>query len=379
MELKFKQGIVQAPPGFVGVLGADVRLQVWPGGVHLILNVCNGPYTFLFNETKNEVAWFNVPSVCWLYWDFNVRTGQVTYDCTEVSPSYGPTVPSTPVDDQHWFDTSDQKMKVWVASRQQWVHVLRVFAAHRNGSNLSPVTGSSSFIGSQVGLSNLASYMSGFLAYGDDGTAIRKGNGSFFTTTDVVATNISSSSSVRFDSIVTNAIAAEPITQFTVCVLFGMGQLRPAFTATLNEVYTIVERDVDTGDIVTVSIGGLVFNPNWNWSANAVGQLLTIHDGALTTTSGGPPVARVINAHTVEFLSPSISTPTTSSPQQSYTHFQPTPSTTWTIFHQLNKYPSTVIIDSSTNQRILGSESFPSLTTAVITFTRPISGVATLT
>lgn len=60
-----------------------------------------------------------------------------------------------------------------------------------------------------------------------------------------------------------------------------------------------------------------------------------------------------------------------------YLHTQSTPSTTWTINHNLNRYPSVSTIDSSGNL-MYGAVQYTSLNTVVITFGAAISGTASL-
>lgn len=60
-----------------------------------------------------------------------------------------------------------------------------------------------------------------------------------------------------------------------------------------------------------------------------------------------------------------------------YVYNQAMPSDTWSITHNLGKYPSVTIIDSSGNE-VIGGVNFPSINNVILTFSVPFSGKATL-
>lgn len=76
----------------------------------------------------------------------------------------------------------------------------------------------------------------------------------------------------------------------------------------------------------------------------------------------------VANANWV-LLSLGASTP------QNYSHIQSVPATTWVIPHNLNRYPSITIFDS-TSSTVLADIQHISLNTAQITFSGDVSGQA---
>ena len=61
----------------------------------------------------------------------------------------------------------------------------------------------------------------------------------------------------------------------------------------------------------------------------------------------------------------------------SYEHIQASASDTWTIVHNLNKYPSVTIVDSA-NDEVEGNVNHMSKTQLVITYSSPFSGKAFL-
>ena len=58
-----------------------------------------------------------------------------------------------------------------------------------------------------------------------------------------------------------------------------------------------------------------------------------------------------------------------------YTYTQNTPASVWTITHNLNGYPTAVVLDSACNQ-CEGTISYTNANTMVITFTAAFSGTA---
>jgi hypothetical protein len=60
-----------------------------------------------------------------------------------------------------------------------------------------------------------------------------------------------------------------------------------------------------------------------------------------------------------------------------YTHEQLGPSSLWTITHNLNRYPSVTVADS-TGQKFIGDVTYVSATVITIGFRAPFSGVAYL-
>lgn len=90
----------------------------------------HGPANYLIEESSNvNTAWsgpFSDTKSYWFYWDISTETGQLSYGITEVEPSFGTTLPGSPIVDQHFFDKSDNYMKVWNGGK--WIQKIRVFS-----------------------------------------------------------------------------------------------------------------------------------------------------------------------------------------------------------------------------------------------------------
>ena len=79
-----------------------------------------------------------------LYWDINISSGVISRGITPWVPVTG-TQPTLPSIDQHWFDKSENVMKVWSGSA--WVPKIRVFAGFVSETDVIE-----SSVSSQVGL-----------------------------------------------------------------------------------------------------------------------------------------------------------------------------------------------------------------------------------
>ena len=64
---------------------------------------------------------------------------------------------------------------------------------------------------------------------------------------------------------------------------------------------------------------------------------------------------------------------------QGYQHRQTLPAVTWTVRHNLGRYPGAVVLDTAGNRIYPGGESYPDLDTLVLTFSAPFPGTANLT
>ena len=186
MLITFRQGLVrvQSSPAFLSLSSGDVNLNANTDPT--IIAFAHGSSDYLFTENSSITgAWsgpFNSGTSYWLYWNIDLFTGIRTFGYTTVDPDtdggFGSTLPSTPLTDQHFFDTSEGKMKVWNGS--SWNTVIRVFAGNiSSGGVLTPETE-----GSQINLTQIKNV--GHILFDSDGSPVKKfdrlGRGHFFTT-----------------------------------------------------------------------------------------------------------------------------------------------------------------------------------------------------
>lgn len=282
MKLPFRQGIVRCQtdlsnnPSFLQKVSTGVNLLTTNGP--LVLSFTHGGTEY--SHTENSIisnAWTAIfqPSVTYiLYIDLDVLTGERTFGFTSKPFTTGPTAPTSPENDQHWFDSINFKMKVWNQSVSSWVEKIRIFVARVVNSTIEytyPIGNS------QVGISRnagtLSTYFpSGRILYADGGAAVRKVSGEFFTSEDKFYVGGSRIDAIRLESNVIEAIADQNISAFSIVRFNNLGKIVLANYADIgNTIVAIVTGDVLVGQAESVIIQGAVTNPLWKnagWSIN---------------------------------------------------------------------------------------------------------------
>lgn len=130
-----------------------------------------------------------------------------------------------------------------------------------------------------------------------------------------------------------------------------------------------------TTQTVTVSTVGPQGPPGATGGSGPAGPAATIVVGTVTTGAPGS-AATVTNIGTSSAAILDFSIPK-GDPNTSYTYTQSTPSTTWTINHNLGYRPSVEILDSG-SQEIDGEVSHPTVNQTVVTLNPATSGLARL-
>lgn len=293
MRISFRQGIVRAPANFLQEGVGSVTLSV-PANEAVVVAIADGTSNYLITEqTTVANAWTGLAGVprAWLYWDINQMTGQRTFGFTTLEPAEGPTPPIAPANDQHWFDTTIFKMRVWNATLNTWQNRIRVFAADKQGDNFISISiNSPSYLGTQVGSVPPTPVDAGALVFDADGRAIRRPNGTFFTTEDVVLTGVANSSQIKLAATVLEAEALVPFPAYTVVRWTGFEQVDLATDSNVEtSTYGITQQSAVQGDIVSVISEGLVVNPSWDFTSVGVNAAVFVDQfGAVTTTAPTP-------------------------------------------------------------------------------------------
>jgi len=240
----------------------------------------------------------------YLWIDVNRATGAFTYGHTIREPAVGSTPPFTPStrpDDVHWFDTSNNTLKVWVASGVgpqygKWVEYVRiVIAKYIYGSGFTSVSvNSPSFIGTTVGL--VGQYRAGALIYDTTGNPVKRTNSTnvtqFFTTDDVFTSGLPSLASpvagnrARYETFLVDAIGLAPAPAYSMVRFTDFNEvLLLNALSQPDDLFGMIEAPIGaSGDLVQVTMSGVVNNPSWTWST--VGQQIFVdknNDGLLTT------------------------------------------------------------------------------------------------
>lgn len=313
MKLNFRQGLVSAEldansrPNYLTSNASGITLRA--SNRTITFTVANDVKNYTINYYKNVLAWpaasFAGVTTAWLFIDLNRTTSAKTYGFTTVLPKYSPTAPAAPVNDQHWFDTNKNIMKVYNATTKGWSIVIRVFAG-----KYTPTVVESSALGSQVGIVS-GSHASGSIVVDGFGVALKDSRGNFVTTEDVLIIDGAPSYAAKLESNVTFAEAATTIAPFHVVSYDLLGKVRPAnYTDVASRIIGMAVDGGILGTPINVVLGGKVYNPDWNWPSPNV-TLWVGTNGQLVGTDpyeelgvGGvrhPPVARVMDRHTILF------------------------------------------------------------------------------
>ena len=271
--------------------------------------VADGAKNYTIEYHLNVLAWpastLVDVSEAWLYIDLNKTTSARQYGLTKVAPVYGPTAPATPANDQHWFDTTVNNMKVYSTVSSSWTVVIRVFA----GKYATNTTTTYPF-GSQVGITSV-NVVTGNIFTDGFGAAVKDSQGKFLTTEDVLLVSGAPSYAAKLEANISIAEAAEPIPAYHVVLYKTDGKIHLAdYMDTGQSALSMSTENAATGESVTLILQGQVQNANWNWAEPNLtlwvgdsGQLVTVDPYSPThpTYTRQPPVARTINSTTIVF------------------------------------------------------------------------------
>lgn len=321
MRVPFRQGIIRYPysgslQDFLQASGSDINLTADNGPTEVTFAHHNTNYLHIENATVSA-AWTSFTSSTdqWLYWDIDLLTGTRTFGITLVAPVFGPTEPTSPTTDLHWYDTINEVMKNYQSG--SFSEVARVFAAKFDGvgtfTSLSAGLPNLPFAGSQVGLID-SSNLSGRIIFDDSGTVIIRSSGELFTTEDQFFATGSRVNSVRLESNGHIATATENIAAFNVVKYVSAGKVSQAgYNDTGSTVFGMTVEDIVSNNNGTIILQGVIKNTNWNWTT--IGAELWVNgpsNGLLTETDPNitdpvtyltkqVPVARVLSQTEIIF------------------------------------------------------------------------------
>lgn len=312
MLIQFRQGLVQTQtPTFVKITFPYADLL--SAEANTVIAFADGDKDYIHTEQESVAqAWgpLTLNRDQWLYWDINTRTGIRTFGVTLVEPVVSAQAPTTPVADQHWFNSATSTMNVWTGAG--WSRRIRVFACKLVSGKI-PVSvsiSSPTFTGTQVGVQGTPVYAGHILFDGVVGGAIRDSRGLFVTTEDELSTNAMSLSSVKLASVAVTGEAQQSMAPYTVVVFSEFGKIVHAdqYTADQTRQFGIIESAAVIGQTVPVSNHGLITSRSWDWTAAGVNaKLYCDASGTLVTSPVIPnqtPVATVLDTHTIVLGSP---------------------------------------------------------------------------
>ncbi len=300
MKITFRQGISRYQQSAQGLPTFLQKENL--SGNYIDLNVATDPTVITFshgatNYTIEEIKYVTkawgpfqpLGQTQYLYWDINLTSGQLTRAFTLYAPVYGPTAPSSPHVDFHWFDTTTNMMKVWNGT--VWVTKVRVFAgSYDHNAIIVPKP-----LGSQVGITNITD-VSGFILFDNNLKPMRQSNQQFMTTEstfNALAENNNSFSALTFETQVKHVSATEFIPKFHCVSFVDEDRIAAASSNNVDRLVAgLTREDTYPTEVTRIYSEGIVFNDEWNFPANKVGKALFCDQfGAVTLT---PPTSGVV-------------------------------------------------------------------------------------
>lgn len=274
MRVPFRHGVISHP---YDTLGQQNFLQKNVDKVDLLINSYTSKLNvtfahknanYLHTEHHTTLSAWTGPFVSttdyWLYIDINVRTGLRTFGHTVIEPLVQSNAPINPITDQMWFDTTENVMKLF--NGLGWIHVIRcVICFLEQGTVIKSWNKATNFQGTQIG--DTSTIEAGYIIFDDSDNVVRKSNHTFLTSVDKLATGVDVVSNIKLESLIFQAQAATNMAAFTVVALTDFGRISPVTTSVnaSNMVYGIIQSSVTTGELVDITLSGVIDNLNWNW------------------------------------------------------------------------------------------------------------------
>ncbi len=375
MLVSFRQGIlsVQTVPDFIQFDGTVVNFDASAEQTLVIFS--DGDVNYLLSEKQNvSAAWtgpFSVGTDYYLYWDIDVNTAARTFGWTLIPPTYGSPRPDTPQLDEHFYDTSVNKMFVWNGIK--WIPKLRVFAGQlQNGSTLILES-----TGSQVGINE--SGKAGYILFDQNSKAIRHGD--YFLTTETVVNTIASKlNAYKLETIQNRAKSVTTIPAFHAVSWHGPNQIGLTTNVTPDRGAAIGLAIEDSGvtEVKRFVTDGFIVNDAWDFTDEPGSLVFVGKNGELTTSvpqqNSIQRMGQVVNNTTI-FLNVGElfiieSVPLTPTPPPAFTPTV-TPTITTTVTPTVTVTPTTTVTPTITPSSTLpGGTPTPTATvTPTVTFT----------
>lgn len=283
MLLNFRQGLVDSQRGiteFVEYAPKTNTVSLNTNKKPLVLNFAHGHSNYLVTiKTTFKVAWDNIPATAWLYWDIDLLTGEMAYGITELNAGFGPTFPSDPEIDTHFFNTTNFKMYVFDSGK--WIEKIRLFAGVINNGVLNP-----SALGTQVGCHLPCS--AGAIVLDHKQRVIRRfqPDGTFELITTETFNNFQHTNLTNhwFKGVQLRGKADTDMSKF-LCVNWNSdSELKLADPSDENAAMAMLEVDADTDELVSIITHGFVRNTGWQWYDKQNTLLFLGQDGIVSTT-----------------------------------------------------------------------------------------------
>ena len=297
MELNFRQGIlkrqsdVSNTPIFIQKSSLDGRyLDLIVSPDPTVFAVSHFSANYLVEETRTVVKGWGpmepTGETQYLYWDISLLDASLTRGFTVIPPITSSAEPTNPQNDQHWFDTTENVIRVFLNGK--WQVKLRVFAAiYDRNANIIPYP-----IGTQVNINN-GHFAAGNIVLGKNNKPLRDSDGTFVTSESNLIIARTSAEAVKFDSVLAFAEAVENIPNFSLVSILPHRKVALAsFLRTDRQVHGAVVNDLSPGEVGQLVSNGLIRNEQWNFTEQQVGKPLFC--GAAGEFTLVPPISGIL-------------------------------------------------------------------------------------
>lgn len=260
MKLSFRQGILRhqsdanGNPTFLQRSGDGTFVSLIISPEPTVLCFAQGNGTYIVEELKTvQNAWGPItgPQAKYLFWDLDRLTAKLTRGITFFPPIYNAGAPPTPGVNQHWFDTMENKFKVWNGTR--WQERLRLFAGQVTSGAIIRPEG----IKSQAGL--VGSFDAGHVLLDSFGNPLRQSDGTFVTTsTWLNVTNLGTVTARVEGSLMTGVAAEEMAMHSLIQLRAGRKMVLGRSTDYRSRVAGIIVEDLIEGDVTQIISTGVI-------------------------------------------------------------------------------------------------------------------------
>jgi len=255
-----------------------VDLNIGLGNSFSPVSVAFGHYgaNYVIDETKDVVnAWTGFPpaSNVYLYWDVDLATGALSRGWTTIPWVQSSIEPNSPVNNLHWWDNVNTRMRVWrkptPASTGVWQDKIRVFVGWIQGGATLHIYA----LGSQVGISG--NFEGGNLILGANNVPLKQQNGTFVTTATNLIIQQTTGQNVQFDAALIFAEAEEEIPAFA-CVAFRPYKMvaLAGFNPTERFVNGLSVQSMAQEEVGQIVANGVLRNDQWMWTPAQIGAPL---------------------------------------------------------------------------------------------------------
>jgi len=251
---------------------------VSPDPTVLILAHHDANYVVDITRTKTK-AWgpFETTSTRYLWIDVSLLDASISYGSTGLPPIVADIVPSSAINDQHWFDTANTVMRVYNGAK--WVEKIRIFLG-----KVVSATPHAENLGTQVGLNG--QFTAGNIILDSWLKPVRISDGTFLTSASAI--NLTSGDPVQatIENAVSTGMANEYIPKFSVVTIkSGRKILLNRNTNIFNRIGGVVLEDLYEGEVGAIITSGLVRNDQWTFPAADINRTVWCGPTGEITTS----------------------------------------------------------------------------------------------